>query len=97
MERCESLGRMLERVCCGPASLDDDAVLAPLLFLSPYFAALRDAAYSKRLARLIIEPSRCRSAEEKSYLVRNLHMQSRSSGLLSAFGVERVIKGLKAY
>ena len=69
MERCESLGRMLERVCCGSASLDD-AALAQLLFLSRYFAALRDAAYSNRLARLISEPSRCRSAEEKSYLVR---------------------------
>jgi hypothetical protein len=69
MERCESLGRMLERVCCGPASLDD-AALAQLLFLSRYFAALRDAAYSNRLARLISEPSRCRSAEEKSYVVR---------------------------
>ncbi len=79
MERCESLGLMLERVCCGPASLDDDAALAPLLFLSRYFAALRDAAYSKRLARLISEPSRCRSAEEKSYVVRSLRHEYRNS------------------
>jgi len=107
MERCESLGLMLERVCCGPASLDDDAALAPLLFLSRYFAALRDAAYSKRLARLISEPSRCRSAEEKSYLSDSsykTHMRregpAMSSPLFlavmarrSAVKIQRVVRG----
>ena len=69
IERCESLGLMLERVCCGGPAVSNDADLAPLLFLSRYFAALRDAAYANRLARLFSEPSRCRSSEERSYQV----------------------------
>ena len=69
LERCEPLGTMLERVCCGGPVMADDDGLAPLLFLSRYFAALRDAAYANRLTRLFSEPSRCRSADERSYQV----------------------------